>query len=214
MKRRKKHLTSKALSLRLAVIALLLLLLPCLLGLYTPFATQVITQQEKQFATGPLEILDRQDTENYRAYLTGNEHSLNILFCRFSPLMGWNNYGGTTLDLSQENNPVWAGNAFYNGNKNLEDGEFYDNHLFGQVDVEGAESVRILYPEWEGSDPIVLPLRLGEDGRRYFWGWHTFQWGGWDINYWDIDVEVLDSSGNVLYIYETTPSYTEEALAG
>lgn len=214
MKRRKKHLTAKALTLRLAVVALAMVLLACLLGLYTPFPSQVIDQREKEFATGPLEVLDSQQFDAYRAYLSGNDHCLNLLFCRFTVFGGWGNYGGTILDLSQEEGPLWVDTAMYTGARNIEDGAFYDNHLFGRVDVDGAKSVRVLFPSWEDGQPLELPLFLGEDSHWYFWGWHTVQWEDWEADYFDIDVEVLDSAGNVLYTYETLPSYTEEELAG
>ena len=72
MKKHKKMLTSKALTLRLVAVALVMALLACLLGLYTPFPSQVMDQWETEFGTGPVEGLDNQQFPRYRAYLAGN----------------------------------------------------------------------------------------------------------------------------------------------
>lgn len=213
MKPKKRTLTSKALTLRLVCAALVMVFLACILGFYTPFPTQVIDQSEKEFSTGPTEALERHWFGTTSAYLLGSENSLSLLFCQYSPFFGWTREGYTSIDLSQEDGPVWTYTYFYSENEILAEGASGDIHHFGRVVCPNAESVRIIYPSNPPEDALTFPLFRGEDHHLHFWGWHTISWHqSSPIDYFDVDIEVLDAEGNVLYTYETNPSYTEEEL--
>lgn len=214
MKRKKHHLTAKTLTLRLAAIALVMALLALLLGFYTPLPSQVIDQREKEFGTGPTKVLEHHWFHANPAYLLGSENSLSLLFCRYNFFYGWGSDGGTMIDLSQEVGPVWLSTTLYSGSKALTtEGEPCDLHHFGRVDWEGAESVRLSYPSGAPKNAQIFPLFRGEDGHLYFWSWQTIPWfQSSPVDYFDVDVDVLDAEGTVLYTYETNPSYTEEEL--
>lgn len=216
MKPKKRTLTSKALTLRLVCAALVMVFLACILGFYTPFPTQVIDQSEKEFSTGPTEALEQHWFGTTSAYLLGSENSLSLLFCQYSPFFGWTREDYTSIDLSQEEGPVWLSTTLYSGSKDLTtEGEPCDLHHFGRVDWEGAESVRLSYPSGAPENAQIFPLFRGEDGHLYFWSWQTIPWfQSSPVDYFDVNVDVLDAEGTVLYTYETTPSYTEEELAG
>lgn len=215
MKRRKKHLTAKALTLRLTAAALTMMLLACLLGFYTPFPSQVITQKEKDLSLGDTEVLQSQRLQTHRGYLVGNQNALTLLFCRYYPFWGWGSDGTATIDLSQESGPIWLEGSLYTDDEGLQDGNSCDFHFFGRVDCKDAVSIYIRFPVGSPAENLVLPLFQGKDGHLYFWGRYTIPWSEEaTVDFFDVDADALDAHGNVLYTYETTPSYRSEELAG
>jgi len=148
-------------------------------------------------------VMDRDDL-----YLTENEDVL--LLTAYHPGLWRDHWGNNSLNfvaMDKSDEPPAVGGGYWNR-------AFAQStlHLFGEVFLEEAVSVRAYYPVDPsfGHRPVELTAEVftAHNGGRYFWSVTQVETNSFDTLPSALDV--LDQDGNVLYTWDMTDNWSGE----
>ena len=199
---KKKQRTQKQRAIRLGVWVVILALAVVLSGIYTPFPQTLIRNAEVTRSCGETELVRKETLLHRPHYLTANQHTLMLTAGEFHPLLGWQQYEVSQLDLTKEEAlSVEVLRTAPRRTKDPKD-DVLTVHYFGTAPRE-ATSVLIRFPWMEEAEPFEIPTFRGEDGQTYFWDWKIVQFYGpedYNKDYYSepLVVEALDGDGQVI----------------